>query len=130
MNERRTGHAMEEEDEIKEFLEQHAKEIGRIVVDPLAVHMKGLGVTCLEDLRDIQRNNLVDTGKLIICAYNYTWLLRLRLEHIADTTLDILSIPLYTLDVTHYTLEERCQALLINLRLNVACLRVKGQGAW
>ena len=89
MNERRTGHAMEEEDGIKEFLEQHAKEIGRIVVDPLAVHLKGLGVTCLEDLRDIQRINLVDTGKLIICAYNYS-LLRLRLERIA------VGYPFYT----------------------------------
>jgi len=65
---------MEEEDEVKEFLKQHEKEIGRILVDPLAVHLKGLGVTCLEDLRDIQRTNLVDTelrgverGRLLKC---------------------------------------------------------------
>lgn len=53
---------------MKEFLEQHANEIGRVQVDHLAVHLKGLGVTCLEDLRDIQRSNLADTGRLIGCA--------------------------------------------------------------
>lgn len=58
-------------EQVKEFLEQHANEIGPIEVVPLAVHLKGLGVACLEDLRDIQRNNLVHTGKLDGCPNDY-----------------------------------------------------------
>lgn len=60
-----------EEEEVKEFLEQHANEFGPIQVAPLVVHLKGLGVACLEDLQDIQRSNLMHTGKLVGLPQHY-----------------------------------------------------------